>query len=117
MSEITVDRKFTAQSMEALHHELKQAVGDKLIRLTLAKGIPTVGLSNDATIEDDNTVRQILLTFDLSKRTPEQEARAERKRLREAARVKAKGDKPTKDELIEYLMLQVEYLSERLGEL
>lgn len=117
MSEIIIDRKFTHQSLESLHAELKQAVGDKLVRLTLTKGIPTVGLSSDATAEDDNAVRQILLTFDLSKRTPEQIAHDERKRLREAARAKAKGEKPTKDELIEYLMLEIEHLRERLGEL
>lgn len=124
MPDITIARPLpNTEAVEALDKILRDALGSKCTGVSGRVGgknalshTITVHLSADATVEDDNTARSIVLTHDFTKRTPEQEARAEQKRLRDVAREKAKDSKATKDELIEYLVLQVAYLSERLGE-
>jgi hypothetical protein len=123
MPDIIIDRPIPSQEASlALDKALRDALGDKCTGISgriggkdALKHTITVHLSDKATAEDDNTARQIVLAHDFSKRTPEQEAQAERKRLREAARAKAQDSKATKDEQIEYLMLEVAHLREQLG--
>lgn len=111
------------EAVDALDKALRAALGNKCTGVSGRVGgknalshTVIVHLSTDATADDDATARSIVLAHDFSTRTPEQEARAEKKRLREAARTKAQDSKATKDELIEYLMLEVANLRERLGE-
>ena len=91
-------------------------VGSRTHKTDSTQNVIWVHLNDQATADDENTARQVVLTHDFNKRTPEQEARKAAKQAREAARAKAISDKATKDDVIDYLRLQVEYLSERLGE-
>lgn len=119
MKNITIERAFTTpEAADALDAALRTALGERVTGLSARTGgkSVTVHLADNATAEDDNTARQIVLNHDFSTRTPEQETRAEKNRVREEARAKAQDSKATKDDVIEYLRLQVEYLSERLGE-
>lgn len=124
MGDITVVRPLPSdEAAEALDKALRDILGDKCTGVSARVGgkdslnhTITVHLSDKATADDDNTARQIVLAHDFSKRTPEQEAIAERKRIRETARAKAQDSKATKDEQIAYLMLEIEYLRERHGE-
>jgi hypothetical protein len=117
MKNITVERSLpTPEAIDALDKVLRDSLGNRTTGLSARTGgkTVTIHLTEEATAEDDNTARQIVLTHDFNKRTPEQEARAECKRLREAARLRAQDSKATKDEIIEYLLLQVAYLSEQI---
>lgn len=124
MPDITIDRPLpSSEAAEALDKALRDALGDKCTGVSARVGgkdalkhTITVHLTDKATADDDNTARQIVLAHDFSKRTPEQEARAESKRVREAARAKVQGGTASKDEVIEYLLLEVANLRERLGD-
>ena len=124
MPDIIIARPLpSSEAVDALDKALRAALGNKCTGVSGRVGGKNalshtiiVHLATDATADDDNTAREIVLTHDFTKRTPEQEARAEKKRLREVARAKAQDSKATKDELIEYLMLEVANLRERLGE-
>lgn len=119
MKNITIERAFsTPETADALDKALREALGERVSGISARTGGKSiiVHLNDSATAEDDNTARQIVLTHDFNKRTPEQVAQAERKQAREAARAKVDGGKATKDEIIDYLLLQVAYLNEQLGE-
>lgn len=124
MGNIIVNRPLPSpEATDALDLALRTELGDKFTGVSGRTGgkdatshAIVVHLTDKATADDDNTARQIVLVHDFSTRTPNQIARAEKKQAREVAHAKAQDSKATKDDVIEYLRLQVEYLSERLGE-
>lgn len=124
MPDIIIDRPLpSSEAAEALDKALRDILGDKCTGISARVGgkdslnhTITVHLSDKATADDDNSARQIVLAHDFSKRTPEQEAITERKRVLDAARTKVEDGKATSAEVIEYLMLEVKNLRVRLGE-
>lgn len=124
MGDIIIQRPLpTAEAVSALDADLRAALGERFYGLSgktggkdAANHTIILHLSDKATAEDDNTARQIVLAHDFTKRTPEQLARVAKKQARVDARSKAKGDKATKDDVIEWLMLEIEDLRELLGE-
>ena len=118
VSEIKVERLLTeVEAIPALDAKLRAALGAKTSGLTYQAGVFRILFTEKVTGDDENTARQIVLNHDFTERTPEQEARAESERQREAARAKVAGGKATPEEQIAYLMLEVAHLRERLGEI
>lgn len=114
----------TPEASDAIADALRAAlpahyvgVGSRTHKTDPTQNVIWVHLNDGATADDENTARQIVLTHDFSKRTPEQIARVEKKQVRDAARTKAHDSKATKDDQIEYLMLEVANLRERSGEI
>lgn len=117
MSEIFIDRVLpSSEAADALHAALKTALGDKCDGIRTEKGKLYVILNGKADAEDSNTALQVALIHDFRERTPEQVARAERKQQLTAARVNVRNGNLSKDEIVNYLLLEIADLRERLGE-
>ena len=92
MSEIIIQRSLTnPQAADALKLALCAVLGNKCTGISAKHGHKNaeqnyirVHLTSDATAEDENTARQIVLNHDFNERTPEQKAvEAQKARLKE----------------------------------
>lgn len=132
MYDVIVERIIPdSESGDALHAALKSALGDKCTGFTARtgmNGVIRVHLTGDAKAEDDNTARQIVLKHDFSERTPVQLAQKARLEKLMEARLSVAVTKNTKTAkmidvdkvaqlgaLVDYLLLEIEYMRDRFG--
>lgn len=113
-----------AEAVDALVEALKSALGTRCPGMSAKVGGKNasqhtiiVHLTDDATHEDENIARQIVLTHDFTLRTSGQLARTQRDERLQALRtaIDAKQVKLAGDPVLEWLMLEIEVIKERLG--
>lgn len=129
MRDVIIERAIpNTEAVDALHEALKSALGAKCSGITARLGVNghiRYHLIDDATAEDDNKARQIILNHDFEMRTAKQQANAERRARLEVLRVemanpviRADGkpaDIATLENKIEWLTLEVMHLRDHTG--
>lgn len=109
MTELILDRALPNDALEALHFTLVTAIGaDKFNGVIGRKGEISLSFSAKASPDEINTALQLARNFDITTKTPEQEARA----AKEAARTEFKE---TADDAIAGLRDDVDKLGQGMS--